>query len=122
MNPLQWNLAEWGAFFAIIVSISSLVIQLTKVKNENKEKEASFAQLVTEAAKNLIAPLNERIEGLESTVTSLTSKVKELTAENVTLKTTLAEISAGVEILSNQIIALGHKPKWTRRSNKKTSQ
>jgi predicted nuclease with TOPRIM domain len=62
-------------------------------------------------------------------VEELDRKVKQLSVENERLKsdsgklraqirvlqTSVTELSAGIEILSNQIIALGHKPKWTRK-------
>jgi len=83
-------------FGALIGALAGIVSGVIAARAGKRKNDADAAQAVSEAAanvvKNLIGPLNKRIDQLEAE---------------------LNEYKSGVEKLIKQIRDLGHKPSWT---------
>ena len=116
MNPLTWTLPEWLGVIALLVSAAGGIGQLYKLRSEKNEKSASTENYISLAAERLIAPLTARVEELDKKVQQLSVENERLKSAVRDLQQNVIELSAGIDILSGQIVSMGAEPKWKRLS------
>lgn len=87
------------ALLALLAGILSGVVSSSLTNRAQRRKnDADAAESLSQAAANLIEPLNQRIDALEAEVSDLRNK--------------LVELLGGIKKLIEQIRALGHDPVW----------
>jgi len=103
------DLTLLGPIGAFIAGLGTAYAALSmRGKNENEG-----AMVITEAAKNLIDPLNKRIDELSATVSRQSLRITELEHLERVHLARIDEISAGIELLSTQIRSSGKTPLYT---------
>ena len=105
-NTLIWLVALVGAIPGII----ALIIQLLKVKKQNKKMESDITAQITKAASTMLGHMKEQIKDLEE-------DVKILKCELIENKIEIIRLIKGINRLIAQIRGLDHVPVWTPDSD-----
>lgn len=97
-----------------------------KNKAETRKIEAETDLIFSQVSERYAAQVNtlqQQITKLQSgdensgkRIATLEAKVMGLQSDNQLLKNRVVELEAGIGILTNQIVSLGHQPNWRRRT------
>lgn len=104
------TIGETAAMIMAGVAIASQVYQWWRGRSESKRDNGDAAESVANATTTLIEPLNKRIKDLERTVGEQKTQIETMTRAMQAQQFEITELRAGVAILTNQIMALGHQP------------
>lgn len=109
-----------GVIVAIMVSLGTLYLSWRKAPHDVRNVQADTGEKVTEAAIQLLEPLQQRISELELArerdkvrISELERRVTELECELRDERNAKDEIRTGAERLVHQVESLGAKPVYT---------
>jgi len=105
-NAIIWIVALIGA----VPGLLALIIQLFKVKKQNKKIESDITAQITKAASTMLDHMKEQIESLED-------DIRVLKCESMSNKLEIVRLISGINRLIAQIRALRHEPVWTPESS-----
>lgn len=147
--------AEWIAIVSTGVLAVGAIIAIYKVRPDNKKIQADAFESMSNTINNLLEAQGKLAEDFDKArdglgndfqirlssmewkhkeekkvsderIGILETQVLKLITDNDALLAAVAELKYGVQILTEQIVALGHKPEWTpsaprsrRREDKK---
>ena len=94
------------AIGSAIVSVAALVTSL----GNYRARRAGTDKTASEAWATLLAPLQERVAVLEHSVKELTLERDSLRVQVMQRDQKIATLEARVDMLTTQIVALGHRP------------
>lgn len=98
---------DWSIIAAIIASIVSVAALIRGFISDKPDIAGKYQDMAMKAAK--------RVEELQKCVDELEVKVDELETALKERDRTLAEWSAGIALLVNQLVANNHTPVWKPR-------
>ena len=104
------TVGELTAIIMASVAIGGMGIQWWRGRSENKRDNGDAAESVANATTTLIEPLNKRIKDLEKMAGEQKAQIETMTRAMQAQQFEITELRAGVTILTNQIMALGHQP------------
>ena len=104
------SIGELTAIIMAGVAIVGMVIQWWRSRSETKRDNSDAAESVANATSVLIDPLIKRIADLEIVSKDQSKQIFDLTKQTREQGFEITELRAGVAILTNQIVALGHQP------------
>lgn len=88
-----------GLFSVLVVLISYLI--------SRRKTRAETSEITVNIALSLLTPLREQVDKLQE-------RVAVLEAQHEEDKAWMKEMEKGIDLLTQQIIELGHEPRWTR--------
>lgn len=104
------TVAETTAIIMASVAILGMLYQWWRGRSEARRDNGDAAESVSNAARALIEPLTKRIADLETITKDQAKQIFDLTKRTREQGFEITELRAGVAILTNQIVALGHQP------------
>ena len=98
--------------YTIIVALATLVISVIVGLATRRKLDSESANEISEAAMSLLQPFRDRLAELDKRVTSQAVQITQLQTHIETLQTENAKLWQGVTVLSEQILELGHLPRF----------
>lgn len=115
------NLLGWAGIVIATLSALGTVLNIIwqnrrddkKSPSEITRNDGEAAESISEAVKILLDPLKERIVILEAGRKEDQKTIGDLTVKLERQNFQLGELKAGVAVLTNQILQLGHTPNYS---------
>ncbi len=101
---------EAVAIIMAAVALGGLAVQWWTGRSTKRKDEASASESIAEAVTTLLTPLRERIAQLETQTKEQSQQIEMLTKTTKEQQFEITELRAGVMLLTNQIVGLGHTP------------
>jgi len=119
---------DLNPILTLVTIISGIVTAwaiIVKRKDESKHNQAAIADLITDSARDMIETLNvqakmaadERLAAVQTANTLQVENVK-LEKSNAGLVHEVEWLRTGVGVLTDQILTLGARPKWSSKDTK----